>query len=255
MASRVWIELALEDSAPRLPAQRHSALQQRAGGERAGEAARAREQRDDCAGQGDGGDGKQQRRSGSCLLSELPARFKLGCRDAEYGEDHDSRPANDAETDHGSNCTCSRHDATSTSCRASSVSYDLPVPRAAIRSAQPKADDGRDSPDGSGDDDKRRRRQAETTTGAADPGDDDARALVAAAYAAYAGFVQVAGEALRRGQASGEVVTTASPDVQAVLLLTVFQGSSPVSRAGIDRDQLDQSIDLLIDSLRRPVVS
>ena len=49
--------------------------------------------------------------------------------------------------------------------------------------------------------------------------------------------------ALRRGQASGEVSTAATPEVQAQLLLLAFQGSALVSRAG--RDQLAQSIDVV----------
>jgi TetR/AcrR family transcriptional regulator, transcriptional repressor for nem operon len=90
------------------------------------------------------------------------------------------------------------------------------------------------------------------TTAELVPGDDDAKALVAAAYA---GFVQVVSEALRRGQASGEVITTATPEAQALLLQMLFQGSTLISRAGIDREQLNQSIDVLIDSLRQPETS
>jgi hypothetical protein len=101
MAGRVRIELALVDSAPRLPAQRHRTLEQRARGQRAGETARAREQCDDRAGQRDGGDGEQHGRSRRCLLSDLPARLKFGCRDAEHGKDHDSRPADYVEAKHG----------------------------------------------------------------------------------------------------------------------------------------------------------
>jgi len=54
----------------------------------------------------------------------------------------------------------------------------------------------------------------------------------------------VVAAALRRGQASGEVSTAATPEVQAQLLLLAFQGSALVSRAGPDRDQLAQSIDV-----------
>lgn len=87
------------------------------------------------------------------------------------------------------------------------------------------------------------------TTAELVPGDDAAKALVAAAYD---GFVEVVSDALRRGQANGEVVTTATPEAQALLLQMVFQGSSLVARAGIDRQRLDRSIDTLIDSLRQP---
>jgi TetR/AcrR family transcriptional repressor of nem operon len=86
------------------------------------------------------------------------------------------------------------------------------------------------------------------TTAELVPGDDDAKALVAAAYD---GFVEVVSEALRRGQASGEVATTATPEAQALLLQMVFQGAALVARAGIERKRLNQSIDVLIDSLRQ----
>ncbi len=89
------------------------------------------------------------------------------------------------------------------------------------------------------------------TTAELVPGDDAAQALVAAAYD---GFVEVVSDALRRAQENGEVVTTATPEAQALLLQIVFQGSSLVARAGIDRRRLDQSIDALIDSLRQPEV-
>ncbi len=89
------------------------------------------------------------------------------------------------------------------------------------------------------------------TTAELVPGDDAAQALVAAAYD---GFIDVVSDALRRGQANGEVVTTATPEAQALLLQIVFQGSSLVARVGIDRRRLDQSIDALIDSLRQPEV-
>ncbi len=87
------------------------------------------------------------------------------------------------------------------------------------------------------------------TTAELVPGDDTAQALVAAAYD---GFVKVVSDALRRGQANGEVVTTATPEALALLLQMVFQGSALVVRAGIDRRRLDESIDALIDSLRQP---
>jgi len=87
------------------------------------------------------------------------------------------------------------------------------------------------------------------TTAELVPGDDAAQALVAAAYDR---FVEIVSDALRRAQANGEVVTTATPEAQALLLQIVFQGSALVARAGIDRRRLDQSIDALIDSLRQP---
>ncbi len=83
-------------------------------------------------------------------------------------------------------------------------------------------------------------------------GDPEAEALVAAAYD---GFVEVVAAALRRGQASGEVSAAATPEVQAQLLLLVFQGSALVSRAGPGRDQLAQSIDVVLDALRQRLAS
>ena len=85
------------------------------------------------------------------------------------------------------------------------------------------------------------------TTAELVPGDDDAHALVAAAYD---GFIDVVAAALRRAQATGEVTTTATPEVQAQLLLLLFQGSALVSRAPTDRDRQIAAIDLALDALR-----
>lgn len=89
------------------------------------------------------------------------------------------------------------------------------------------------------------------TTAELVPGDDAAQAMVAAAYD---GFVEVVSDALRRGQANGEVVTTATPEALALLLQIVFQGAALVARSGIDRKRLDESIDALMDLLRQPPV-
>jgi TetR/AcrR family transcriptional regulator, transcriptional repressor for nem operon len=56
--------------------------------------------------------------------------------------------------------------------------------------------------------------------------------------------------ALARAQAAGEVTTSATPDVQARLLLLLFQGSALVSRALTDREHLAASIDAALDALR-----
>ena len=80
-----------------------------------------------------------------------------------------------------------------------------------------------------------------------DPGDEAARALVAEAFG---GFVDVVAAALRRGQATGEINAAAAPEVQAQLLLLLFQGSALTSRAGIDRERLIASIDLALSALR-----
>jgi TetR/AcrR family transcriptional regulator, transcriptional repressor for nem operon len=85
------------------------------------------------------------------------------------------------------------------------------------------------------------------TTAELVPGDDDARALVAAAYD---GFIRVVAAALRRAQASGEVVTTATPEAQAEMLLLLFQGSALVSRADAGGDRLHAGIDAALDALR-----
>lgn len=85
-----------------------------------------------------------------------------------------------------------------------------------------------------------------STTAQLVPDDDAARALV---VEAFEGFVDVVAAALRRGQADGEVSTARPPEVQAQLLLLLFQGSALVTRAGVDRDRLAASIDLAVDAL------
>jgi TetR/AcrR family transcriptional regulator, transcriptional repressor for nem operon len=85
------------------------------------------------------------------------------------------------------------------------------------------------------------------TTAALVPGDEAAHALVAAAYE---GFIDVVADALRRAQAAGEITTSATPEVQAQLLLLLFQGSALVSRAGSDRERLIASIDLALAALQ-----
>ena len=85
------------------------------------------------------------------------------------------------------------------------------------------------------------------TTARLVPGDEAARALVAAAFE---GFIDVVAAALRRGQAAGEVSTAAAPEVQAQLLLLLFQGSALIARAGTDRERLSAGIDLALAALR-----
>lgn len=85
------------------------------------------------------------------------------------------------------------------------------------------------------------------TTAELVPGDDAARALAAAAYE---GFIEVVGNALRRAQAEGEVTSSVTPEAQAQLLLVLFQGSALVSRATRDSDRLAAGIDAALDSLR-----
>ena len=85
------------------------------------------------------------------------------------------------------------------------------------------------------------------TTAELVPGDEEARALAAAAYD---GFIEAVTAALARAQATGEVATSAAPEVQARLLLLLFQGSALVSRAHPDRERLAASIDAALDALR-----
>jgi TetR/AcrR family transcriptional repressor of nem operon len=79
------------------------------------------------------------------------------------------------------------------------------------------------------------------------PGDEGARALTAAAFD---GVLNVLTEALRRGQAAGEITTSATPNAQAQLLLLLFQGSALVSRSQADRAPLVAGIDAALDALR-----
>lgn len=86
------------------------------------------------------------------------------------------------------------------------------------------------------------------TTAELVPGDEQARTLVAAAFEA---FIQTVTAALKRGQETGEVATTATPQAQAQLLLMLFQGSALVARAQPARDQLVAGIDTALDALRK----
>lgn len=80
------------------------------------------------------------------------------------------------------------------------------------------------------------------TTAELVPRDADARDVVAHSYAR---FTQIVGDALRRAQASGEVVNTAPPEAQARMLLFLVQGFSLVSRAGIDTATSLAAVDAL----------
>jgi TetR/AcrR family transcriptional repressor of nem operon len=99
--------------------------------------------------------------------------------------------------------------------------------------------------------DSRRGCLVDNTTAELVPGDPQAEALVAAAFD---DFITVVAAALRRGQASGEIRTAAAPEVQAQLLLLLFQGSALVARARPDDGRLTRSIDLPLDALRQPGV-
>jgi TetR/AcrR family transcriptional repressor of nem operon len=85
------------------------------------------------------------------------------------------------------------------------------------------------------------------TTAQLAPGDEVARSLVANAYD---GFIVVVAAALRRGQASGEINAGVAPEIQAQLLLMLFQGSALIARAGSDRRRFTAAIDLALDALR-----
>jgi TetR/AcrR family transcriptional repressor of nem operon len=79
------------------------------------------------------------------------------------------------------------------------------------------------------------------------PGDDAAQALTAAAYD---GVIEVLTAALTRGQATGEITTTATPEAQAQLLLLLFQGSALVSRGKPESERFTAGIDAALDALR-----
>lgn len=81
------------------------------------------------------------------------------------------------------------------------------------------------------------------------PADTEAAAVVAAAYN---GFVALMTEALRRAQACGEVTTASPPEVQAQLVLLLFQGSALLSRVAPDDSLRDAALDTALDSLRAP---
>ena len=85
------------------------------------------------------------------------------------------------------------------------------------------------------------------TTAELVPGDEEANAVVAAAYH---GFVDVVAAALRRAQATGEVTSATTPEVQAQLVLLLFQGSTLVSRAQTDHTRVNAAIDAALKSLQ-----
>ncbi|WP_043626768.1 TetR/AcrR family transcriptional regulator [Nonomuraea candida] len=85
------------------------------------------------------------------------------------------------------------------------------------------------------------------TTAELVPQDAEARELVARSHAR---FTRIVADALRRGQAEGEVTRSATPEAQAQLLLFTVQGLSLVSRAGLDTAAALAAVDALIDALR-----
>jgi len=85
------------------------------------------------------------------------------------------------------------------------------------------------------------------TTAELVPHDGEAKEIVAQCNAR---FVEIVAEALRRGQADGEIVATSSPEIQARMLLFLTQGLSLVSRAGADVPTSLAAIDAAIDGLR-----
>ncbi|MEU2086727.1 TetR/AcrR family transcriptional regulator [Streptomyces albus] len=85
------------------------------------------------------------------------------------------------------------------------------------------------------------------TTAELVPHDSEATEVVAHSYRR---FTAILTDALRRGQAAGEVTDSARPEDQAQLLLYVVQGLSLVSRAGLDRTAALAAIDTAIDALR-----
>jgi TetR/AcrR family transcriptional repressor of nem operon len=86
------------------------------------------------------------------------------------------------------------------------------------------------------------------TTAELIPADEQAHTLVAAAFEA---FIRTVSAALKRGQDTGEIVTTATPEAQASMLLMLFQGSALVSRARPAHDQFVAGIDTALNALRR----
>ncbi|MFC4907411.1 TetR/AcrR family transcriptional regulator [Actinomadura gamaensis] len=85
------------------------------------------------------------------------------------------------------------------------------------------------------------------TTAELVPQDAEAREIVVRAHAR---FTRIVADALRRGQASGEVTGDAAPEAQAQLLLFTVQGLSLVSRTGLDTTAALAAVDALIDALR-----
>ena len=80
------------------------------------------------------------------------------------------------------------------------------------------------------------------------PRDEQAGTLVAAAFEA---FIRTVAAALKRGQETGEVATTATPEAQAHMLLILFQGTALVSRAQPARARFIAGIDAALDALRK----
>ncbi|GAB3572266.1 TetR/AcrR family transcriptional regulator [Amycolatopsis endophytica] len=85
------------------------------------------------------------------------------------------------------------------------------------------------------------------TTAELVPHDSEATEVVTRSYRR---FTEIVTDALRRGQATGEVTGNARPEAQAQLLLYIVQGLSLVSRAGLDRTAAVAAIDTAIESLR-----
>ncbi|GAA2334282.1 TetR/AcrR family transcriptional regulator [Streptomyces kunmingensis] len=85
------------------------------------------------------------------------------------------------------------------------------------------------------------------TTAELVPGDSEATEIVTRSYRR---FTDIATEALRRAQTTGEVTDSATPEAQAQLLLYVVQGLSLVSRAGLDKEAALSAVDAAINSLR-----
>jgi TetR/AcrR family transcriptional regulator, transcriptional repressor for nem operon len=86
------------------------------------------------------------------------------------------------------------------------------------------------------------------TTAELAPDDERASTLVAAAFEA---FIETVAAALKRGQETGEVATTATPEAQAHMLLMLFQGSALVSRAKPAHDEIVAGIDTALGALRK----
>lgn len=86
------------------------------------------------------------------------------------------------------------------------------------------------------------------TTAELVPRDEQAATLVAAAFEA---FIQTVAAALKRGQDTGEIATTATPEAQAHMLLMLFQGAALVSRAQPTHDQVAAGVDAALNALRK----
>lgn len=79
------------------------------------------------------------------------------------------------------------------------------------------------------------------------PQDAEATALVNESFDRFRALVA---EALAEAQKRGEVSDSASPEVQAQLLLALTQGTSLLSRTGADATRAIAAIDLAVDGLR-----